>query len=133
MYAQDRTTIVDRREALRVKLKSLAAEALIIRHEERRTFGSLRESLYRHRMDVVRHEARHSHLAYGFIRGMKYEQMEATCDRSPDWERVRQMLKKYGPKGMVEPSIMSNPVKTIARGPRLPRVRGSDNQHATAV
>lgn len=35
MYGKDRTTITDRREMLRVKLKSLGEEARIIRLEEK--------------------------------------------------------------------------------------------------
>lgn len=109
MYAKDRTTIQDRREMLRVKLKSLAEETRIIRREERRTHGALREELYLHRTRAVGVEARLTHLAYGFIRGRTYEQMEATT-KSPltpaSWERVRAMLKKYGPAGLFEPEVM---------------------------
>lgn len=129
MYSKDRTTLLDRREMLRVKIKSLAVEAQIIRREERKTFGTLREELYRHRMDVVRYEARHAHLAYGFIRGLTYEQMESSTNQSPNWERVRQLLKKYGPWKMVEPSIMQKPVPTIVHpAPRVKRLRPMSEQ-----
>ena len=124
MYSKDRVTLLDRREMLRVKIKSLAEEARIIRREERATFGTLREELYRHRMDVVRSEARHAHLAYGFIRGLSYEQMEASTNQSPYWERVRQLIKKYGPKNFTEPSVMQKPVTTIVhQAPRVKRIR----------
>lgn len=106
MYAKDRTTVIDRREQLRVKVKSLAAEARIIRKEELRTTGVLQHELWHHRISVVRSEARCTHLAYGFIRGRTLEQMEAKSDTPPDWERVRKMLKKYGPTGMLEPEVM---------------------------
>ena len=117
MYAKDRNTIVDRREMLRVKLKSLAEEARIIRREEQRTHGALRAELHQHRIGVVRNESRATHLAYGFIRGLTREQME------PGWEaRVKQwrqyttpfneekalmakvdaMVKKYGPKSEIK-------------------------------
>lgn len=109
MYAKDQTTIIDRRELLRVKLKSLAEEARIIRREESRTHGALREELSWHRRGVVRNEARATHLAYGFIRGLTRDQMEPKREpliplTTPDlWERQRMekvnaMVKKYGPK-----------------------------------
>lgn len=91
--------IADRREMLRVKLKSLAEEAKIIRKEESRTRGPLRDELRVHRVTVVRHEARHTHLAYGLIRGRTLEQMEAKSRVAPNWEKVKTMCKKYGPAG----------------------------------
>lgn len=111
MYTKDKTAVKDRREMLRVKLKSLAVEAKFIRHEEKRTWGEFREELHAHRIKVVRVEARHTGLAYGFIRGRTFEQMESNTTPEtyviPDWERVRKMLKKYGPSGMQEPEIMA--------------------------
>jgi hypothetical protein len=89
----------DRREMLRVKLKSLAEEARIIRREERRTNGFLREELHDHRVKNVRQAARNTHLAYGFIRGRTWEQMEATYAVEPDWDSIDKMLGKYGPFG----------------------------------
>lgn len=112
MYAKDRTTIVDRREMLRVKLKSLAEEARIIRREERRTNGVLRAELHMHRIGIVRYESRATHLAYGFIRGLAREQMEnnwAPPERGTFAEvvevalmsKVDAMIKKYGPKSEI--------------------------------
>jgi hypothetical protein len=112
MYAKDRSTIVDRREMLRVKLKSLAEEAKIIRREEHRTHGALRDELHTHRVLQVRSAARATHLAYGFIKGRTLAQMEPTRRPVPDyiesllWADVRKMLKKYGPFGMLEPEVM---------------------------
>lgn len=72
---------------LKVKIKSLAAETRIIRAEERKSLGRGRamdaayypddkkkcyatyEKLRHHRIEVVRREARATHLAYAFIRG----------------------------------------------------------------
>ena len=90
--------IIDRREMLRVKLKSLAAEAKIIRREEQRTHGALRDELAHHRRTVVRSAARHTHLAYGFIRGRTIEQMEKKSHRPYDRDRVEKMVKQYGPR-----------------------------------
>lgn len=101
MYSKDKITIVDRREMLKVKVKSLALEAQIIRKEERRTHGELRAELHTHRVDVVRSEARHSCVAYGLIKGRRYEQMEVKPAKPIDWARVNKMLRRYGPAGMV--------------------------------
>ena len=100
MYDQDKK-IVDRREMLRVKLKSLAEEARIIRREEQRTFGALREELHRHRVDIVRKVARDTHVAYGLIRGKTIDQIEPGRKSEPDWTAVEKMVQKYGPKQAV--------------------------------
>lgn len=97
MYDQN-GKIHDRREMLKIKLKSLAAEAKIIRKEERKTRGTLREELYRHRIDVVRVVARDTHIAYGIIRGKTIDQMEPTRKSEPNWDAIEKMVKKYGPK-----------------------------------
>lgn len=55
---------------------SLAAEAVIIRKEERRHKGSVRFSLHNHRVVEVRREARASLLAYAFLRGKPLELIE---------------------------------------------------------
>ena len=101
--------VKDRREMLKVKVKSLAEEARIIRTAEQRTHGILREELHNHRVVQLRHEARCTCLAYGFIRGRTLEQMEGkskfsqqavghpVCYLWPGWKRVREMVKKYGP------------------------------------
>lgn len=97
---QDRDgTIIDRREMLRVKAKSLAEEARIIRREERRARGALRDELHLHRVGPVRAEARATYIAYGLIRGRTMRQME-NRDEIPREakERVEAMIKKYGPK-----------------------------------
>jgi hypothetical protein len=119
---------------LKVKIKSLAAEAIIIRQEERkhnigcrarvrirrllRKSNELtiteRETLERklkapsdnalkafwglrsHRTYDVREEARAAHVAYGFLRNRTYAQVEGSAKSSPEWERVRKLVEKYG-------------------------------------
>ena len=84
---------------LKIKLKSLAAEARIIRRQERKTGGKhdhIRESLYLHRLHVVRRASRETHLAYGYLRGRPYRAMERNALRGPDWKSVASMVKKYG-------------------------------------
>ena len=95
--------IIDRREMLRVKLKSLTAEAHIIRHEEHRTKGALRDELHLHRVRMLRFEARCTHLAYGFIRGRTLAQMENREALPPIvTEKVNVMLKRYGPVAVLK-------------------------------
>ena len=130
---------------LKIKIKSLAAEARIIRSEERkfcvqkrpkqspasegahapeegapdvvsqaaktsapaeghnsnaasRRSGDnpIRNGLYRHRVDVVRAEARSAQLAYGFIRGRTYAQLERSCVEPPNTSRILKLIVRYG-------------------------------------
>jgi hypothetical protein len=83
---------------LKIKIKSLAAEAGIIRKEAKKVRGDLRHALNEHRKKDVRWEARSSILAYGFLRGRDYFTMEAKChkDNPPDWVRIEQLVKKFG-------------------------------------
>ncbi len=84
---------------LRVKLKSLAAEARIIRVEESRANNhgnyQLQEELHNHRVLILRSQARSTLLAYQYLRGKPYQ----ICEKHPesvDWEAVTKMVKKYG-------------------------------------
>lgn len=83
---------------LKIKVKSLAEEAKIIRAEERKWPGESDErvGLHNHRVLDVRRESRAACLAYGFLRGRTYKRMEAKCYEQPDWKRVSQLAIKYG-------------------------------------
>jgi hypothetical protein len=104
---------------LKIKIMSLAAEASIIRREERKAYDNhaarkrLRRSnargrqhtvgdrvlfleLKRHRRHVVREEARASQLAYGFLRGRTYHQLERKAYLPPDWAKVESMVSRFG-------------------------------------
>lgn len=86
---------------MRVKVKSLAAEATIIRLEERRALVrkdiDLYVSLSAHRRREVRQEQRSALLAYAFIRGRDYGRCEKPGkDNPPDLKRVQQLVEKYG-------------------------------------
>lgn len=104
---------------LKIKIKSLAEEARIIRKEERKVLSYARttdipapkeihyrtyESLHRHRTYDVRTEARATHLAYAFLRGVPYASVEAKRSDSKKasyaetltWKRASDMVKKYG-------------------------------------
>lgn len=102
------TTRIDEREFLKIKIKSLTAEARIIRDAEKHAHpASLRHSLYVHRVHTVRRAARETCLAYGYIRGVDLRQMEANAGTTnpaglawvnPDWVAIKKMITRYGPK-----------------------------------
>lgn len=99
---------------LKIKIKSLAAEAKIIRKEEKnkKYLPLHRESIYRHRIDVVRREARVSLIAYACIRNKPYSSLENPKDThavvikkdhkllyfqsNNFWEDVKRLAIKYG-------------------------------------
>ena len=102
---------------LKVKIKSLAEEARIIKKEEARAklrcrsnfvrksgqsshYSSLRQGLYEHRILVVRRAARETQLVYGFLRGRKYKQLEPKCHTPLEFciseGNMKNMLTKYG-------------------------------------
>lgn len=84
---------------LKIKIKSLAEEARIIRADEKKLSGSKRESLHIHRVIDVRQEQRSALLAYGFLRGRSYLRIEAKRKEGkpgPNWVRIRDLIAKYG-------------------------------------
>ncbi len=87
---------MDARVHLKIKIKSLADEARSIRLEENKRKGLARRELQDHRKLVVRPEARATHLAYGYLRHMRYLRIEAKCYRPPNWAKVKRMVEKYG-------------------------------------
>lgn len=87
---------------LKVKIKSLSAESRIIRQEELKSRGDLRNSLRLHRVNDVRHETRATLIAYNFLRGIPYPRTEPNVlplnsfYEKRLWDRVETMVKKYG-------------------------------------
>jgi len=100
---------------LKVKIKSLAAEAKIIRFEERRLRPLTDKTrdyflgLMNHRRGEIRTEARASLLAYGFIRGRTYRSIESKTKEmgrvahSQLWAKVNRLVVKYGPAEYRDP------------------------------
>jgi len=96
---------------LKVKIKSLASEAQIIRAEERKwkrrlptyKFGNQPSPIYfglhEHRICVVRRESRSALLAYGFIRHKSYRSIEQKNKQGHEpaqsW-RIAELVSKYG-------------------------------------
>lgn len=90
----------DRAKAhLRVKIKSLAAEARIIRQEERRAKASherdLLTTLSEHRRVNLRMAARETNLAYAFVRCIPYRVVERPGSRPVNWASVRRMVCRF--------------------------------------
>jgi hypothetical protein len=83
---------------LKIKIKTLAAEAKIIKAEESKWPGisDMRTSLHEHRILVVRRENRSSQLAYGFLRGRDYNVMEWKCYEQPNWKAVEEIAQRFG-------------------------------------
>ena len=77
---------------LRVNLKSLAAEAKIIRHETRRAGPRYRDMLSLHRRGRLREEARYTHLALALLRGRTYRQVEKDGSKPVDPDRLAKKL-----------------------------------------
>jgi hypothetical protein len=93
--------VKNRIKMLKVKIKSLAAEAKIIRLEERKALKAKDYTLYarlrEHRTANVRQEARHSQLAYTCIKNTQpYERIERTCRSKPQWGEVTSMVNRFG-------------------------------------
>jgi hypothetical protein len=79
---------------LRCNIKSLAAEAKIIRHETRRAGPLYRDPLAIHRRGRLREEARYAYLALGFLRGHKYREIERNAKELPSCDRVIEKLRR---------------------------------------
>jgi hypothetical protein len=81
---------------LRINVKSLAAEARLIRHEERRAGPAFRNMLADHRRGRVRDEARYAQLALAFVRGRPYSTVERT-EKGIDFKRLVEKVKRFMP------------------------------------
>ena len=93
---------------LKIKVMSLAAEARIIRKEEKKWPGpsGVRTGLRLHRINDVRSEARAALLAYGFIRGRRYAVLENQGTKGVPLRRVATLAARYGvDKKLVEQTI----------------------------
>ena len=100
---------------LKVKIKSLSAEAGIIRQEEEKALARHREKvgdeegkippekslcpryegLRNHRTGIVRWAARHNLLAYAFLRDQSYAEVEAQGSEEPNWDEVKKVALRF--------------------------------------
>lgn len=95
---------------LKIKIKSLAEEARIIKFEEAKwkqvpwlvdnhnLHHPIFWGLKQHRLEEVRKECRYANIAYGYLRGRSYHQIEHKCYEAPNWERVAELVRKYSTK-----------------------------------
>jgi len=113
---------------LKVNVKSLAAEAAIIRKEEKKLrkqikanvvkdsatvdrLRRIRNSLNDHRRCLLRHEARTANLAYAFLRGKAYRDVEPNVYDTTSWiylslpRRVAQKANRFENKLFDEKDI----------------------------
>lgn len=112
---------------LKVKIKTLTAEAAIIRKEEAKALARPKLSVFKkvdgnwgwhpavtsdeiargvnseytalreHRVGIVRQAARTNLLAYGFLRGRSYSRMESTTYVAPDFAEVEKVARRFSP------------------------------------
>lgn len=81
---------------LRVNVKSLAAEAKIIRQEQQRAGVAYRHMLSEHRRGTLRSEARYAQLALALLRGRRYRTVESrTTDPVIPYRLVKKLAKFY--------------------------------------
>lgn len=92
--------------ALKIKVRSLMAESQIIRHQVSKLGGKnwsyLASPLQEYRRVSLRAEARDTHIAYGFLKGRSYIEIESTVKRPADWDNIARMVKKYGNARLVD-------------------------------
>jgi hypothetical protein len=87
---------------LKVKIKNLANEARTMRAEEVKAKAKRDTStlniLHHHRTYTVRRAARHSQLAYGYLRGVQYSRMEKPGSQGLFGAsgEIAKMVRKYG-------------------------------------
>lgn len=81
---------------LRVNIKSLAAEAKIIRREARRAGNFYSWQLTEHRRGRLRQEARITHLALAFVRGRAYRSVEQNSKDMDITFRLRAKVNGFG-------------------------------------
>jgi hypothetical protein len=103
---------------LKVKVFALSAEMTYIRRQEAKWKNRARYARSKGRSDAYQHqalcshqahryelktEARNSHLAYGYLKGRPYQQMERICygplkgfgSSEPDWKAIESMVERF--------------------------------------
>lgn len=80
---------------LRVNVKSLAAEAKIIRAEEQRASHLYRSLLSAHRRGQLRDECRYANLALAYVRGRAYKSVEGPNSKRVDANRLAQKVARH--------------------------------------
>lgn len=90
---------------LKVKIKSLAIEAQIIRKEENKCIAFCDEETYYglidHRKKHIRPISREANIAYGFLRGMPYHKIEVNPKTEPNWEAIDKNCMNFGDRAKI--------------------------------
>jgi hypothetical protein len=99
---------------LKIKIHTLADEARHIRREERKALSAARKcaktenqqyevghrqdwaDLHDHRVGIVRSTSRSCLLAYGFLRGLAYSDMEYQTRTFLDFSAIFKIVKRFG-------------------------------------
>lgn len=114
---------------LRIKHVSLGLEAALIHRDESRIKQQIkaakasndaralaripqlradRDSLREHRKTIVRPAARDAALAYGFLRGRSYLQIERKRFTDPNWAAIEQMVIRHGVRAGAATTLKQN-------------------------
>lgn len=95
---------------LKIKIKSLAEESRIIRRQEQKmrgkNWGPKSAVLREHRLCVVRPASRDTHVAYGYLRGRTYAQLEGSAKTQPNWSAILKMVRSYGVPQITEKDLV---------------------------
>lgn len=89
----------DRRLHLKIKIKTLAAEAEIIRFEAKKVKEWDKWCLNDHRTDIVRKAARRNLLAYAMMRGKPYSKVEPKTNTPLEkyhFEQIVGIARRFG-------------------------------------
>jgi hypothetical protein len=114
---------------LKIKARSLALENQLIHQNESRlkrqisrakksgderalarlkSLRETRDSLREHRKRIVRPISRSANLAYGFLKGRSYVEMEQVRYTDPHWDAIAKMILKHGKQAGDEQALMQN-------------------------
>lgn len=93
----ERIALRSQRALARLKIMNRTdlTEAQKARVAKRLEVSHRRQDLVSHRKVVVGVEARHSYLAYAFLRGVPLKTVEAKSYVKPEWSRVEKMVKRF--------------------------------------
>jgi hypothetical protein len=80
---------------LRVNVKSLAAEAKIIRQEAWRCGPAYEAELTMHRRGRLREESRYAQLALAFVRGVPYLAVERNAKEKPVYDKLFDKIRGF--------------------------------------
>jgi hypothetical protein len=77
------------------RLKALQRGDLILGPSPEGAYSATLQGIHLHRVNMIRKEARCALLAYGFLKGRSYREMENFSWYQPNWERVKKLALRY--------------------------------------